>query len=51
MYAALWRVLPGGVLIRAVQLVVLASVVVTVLFLFVFPWVADTFLTEQSTLN
>ena len=51
MYAALWRVLPGGIPAKLVQLVVLASLVVTVLFLFLFPWVADAFLTEQSTLN
>ena len=51
MYAALWRVFPGGIPAKIVQLVVLASLVVTVLFLFLFPWVADAFLTEQSTLN
>ena len=51
MYAALWRLLPGGTPAKIVQVVALASLVVTVLFLFVFPWVADTFLTEQSTLN
>lgn len=51
MYAALWRVLPGGLAAKIVQLVVLASLVVTGLLLFLFPWVADTFLTEQSTLN
>ena len=51
MYAALWRVLPGGIPAKIVQVVVLASLVVTVLFLFLFPWAADTFLTEQSTLN
>jgi hypothetical protein len=51
MYAALWRVLPGGIPAKIVQVVVLASLVVTGLFIFVFPWVADTFLTEQSTLN
>jgi hypothetical protein len=51
MYAALWRVLPGPVWLRIVQLVVLAAAVVAVLMAFVFPMVADVFLTEESTLG
>ena len=39
MYVWLWRTLPGGVLARLLQLLVLASGVVVVLFLWVFPWV------------
>ncbi len=38
MYAALWRILPGPVWWRIVQLVVLAAAVLFVLVEFVFPW-------------
>lgn len=38
MYGALWRILPGPVWWRIVQLIVLAVVVLVVLVLFVFPW-------------
>jgi hypothetical protein len=49
MYAALWRVLPGGIALKLLQLTVIMAVVVLVLFEWVFPWVAQTFLAEQST--
>ena len=38
MYAALWRILPGPVWLRIVQLIVLAALVLLVLVVFVFPW-------------
>lgn len=41
MYAALWRALPGPVLVRILILVALAALVVAVCFRWVFPWVAD----------
>jgi hypothetical protein len=39
MYSWLWRTLPGPALLRALQSLVLAALVVTALFLWVFPWV------------
>jgi hypothetical protein len=51
MYAALWRVLPGPVWIKVVELVVLAVVVIAVLMAFVFPVVADLVFVEESTLG
>lgn len=38
MYAALWRILPGPVWLRVIELIVLLAIVLTVLVLFVFPW-------------
>lgn len=51
MYSALWRLLPGGVALKLLQLLVIAGVVVLVLFEWVFPWVAQTFLVEESTVD
>ena len=51
MYAALWRVLPGNVALRVLQLVALGLVVVTLLMLWVFPYIAQFLAVEQSTLN
>jgi hypothetical protein len=38
MYGALWRVLPGPVWVRILLLIALFLVILTVLVLFVFPW-------------
>jgi lipopolysaccharide export LptBFGC system permease protein LptF len=51
MYAALWRLLPGGVVLKLLQLAIISSIVVLVLFEWVFPWIAQTFLSEQSTVE
>jgi hypothetical protein len=51
MYAALWRFLPGGVFLKLIQLTIILVIVVFVLFEWVFPWVAQTFLSEQSTVE
>jgi lipopolysaccharide export LptBFGC system permease protein LptF len=51
MYAALWRLLPGGAILKLLQLAIIASIVILVLFEWVFPWVAQTFLSEQSTVE
>lgn len=40
MYAALWRVLPGSRMFKVVQGLVLAMLVLTVCFLWVFPAIA-----------
>ena len=40
MYAALWRRLPGALAAKTLQAVVLVALVVTVLFLWVFPAVS-----------
>ena len=51
MYSALWRFLPGGPALKIIQLLVLLIVVVLVLFDWVFPWLAETFLVEDSTVE
>jgi hypothetical protein len=51
MYAALWRFLPGGLLLKLIQLTIIVVIVVLVLFEWVFPWIAQTFISEQSTVE
>lgn len=51
MYAALWRVLPGRVWSKVAQLAGLAVILIVVLMAFVFPVIAEVFLTEESTLG
>jgi lipopolysaccharide export LptBFGC system permease protein LptF len=51
MYAALWRLVPGGVVLKLLQLAVIVSILVLVLFEWVFPWIAQTFMSEQSTVD
>ena len=51
MYLALWRLLPGGVALKLLQLLIIASIVLLVLFEWVFPWIAQTFMSEQSTID
>jgi hypothetical protein len=51
MYALLWRTLPGGLVPKLLQLILIAGAVVLGLFELVFPWFAQTFLTEQSTVE
>jgi lipopolysaccharide export LptBFGC system permease protein LptF len=51
MYVALWRLLPGGVVLKLLQLAVIVSILVLVLFEWVFPWIAQTFMSEQSTVD
>jgi hypothetical protein len=51
MYAALWRVLPGQVWAKVAQMVVFTGMVVALLMGFVFPVIADVFLTEESTVG
>lgn len=51
MYQALWRILPGPLWLKLVQLLVISTAVLALLFFVAFPVIADTFFTEQSTLN
>ncbi len=51
MYAALWRLLPGGRLAKTVQSVLLTAVVVAVLFAWVFPAVAPHLPFEDVTIE
>jgi hypothetical protein len=51
MYAALWKVLPGKPIFKVAQLVFIAAIVVAVLFAWVFPFIAETFFVEQSTVR
>jgi predicted membrane protein len=47
MYAALWRVLPGPWWVRVLILIVALAALLTVLVLWVFPWV-QTFVAPQD---
>lgn len=51
MYRALWRVLPGNLWLKVVQMTGLAIAVVALLFFVVFPFIAQTFLVEGSTVG
>jgi hypothetical protein len=51
MYAALWRLLPGGRAPKALQCLLLAALVVAVLFLWVFPAVAPHLPFEDVTVS
>ncbi len=51
MYAALWRLLPGGRWLQTLQMVLLAAAVIAVLFVWVFPTVAPHLPIEQVTLD
>lgn len=51
MYAALWRILPGPAWVRVLILLALAAVVLAALVQWVFPWVADNLLPQESTVG
>lgn len=51
MYAALWRVLPGPVWAKVLWSVGIVVAIGTLLMAFVFPFLADTFLVEGSTVG
>lgn len=51
MYAALWRILPGPVWWRIVQLIVLFAIVLLALVLFVFPWLNEWINVSDVTVN
>lgn len=51
MYAALWRALPGPVLLRALLLVVLLGAVVVVCFEWLFPVVASWLPYDETTVG
>lgn len=51
MYAALWRILPGPAWVRILILIVLVALVLAALVEWVFPWVADTLLPQESTVG
>jgi hypothetical protein len=51
MYHALWRILPGAVWLKLLQLLALGSGVLALLFYVVFPFIAQTLLPEQSTVG
>jgi len=50
-YSALWRVLPGPLPVRILILVVMVAVVLAALLEWVFPWVAETFLQQESVVE
>ncbi len=51
MYSALWRVLPGPLPVRILILVAMAAVIIAALVQWVFPWVAETFLQQESVVE
>jgi len=51
MYAALWRILPGPLWVRILLAVALVAVVLTVLVLWVFPFVNELFVPPEVTVG
>lgn len=51
MYAALWKVLPGPFWAKLAQAIALTAAIAVVLVLYVFPFFADLFLAEESTIG
>lgn len=51
MYRLLWSTLPGNLAAKVAQIAVIALAVLALLFFVVFPFIADTFLVEQSTIE
>jgi len=51
MYAALWKVLPGPAWLRIIMLVILLAAVVYCLFTWVYPWISDTFVSGDPSIE
>ncbi|MCW4457404.1 hypothetical protein [Microbacterium sp. MPKO10] len=51
MYAALWRALPGPVIVKLIILLVLIAAVLYALFAFVFPWVQTLIPVPDATID
>lgn len=51
MYAALWRALPGPVIVKLIILLVLVAAVLYALFTFVFPWVQTLIPVPDATID
>ncbi|MFZ7087140.1 hypothetical protein [Curtobacterium sp. RRHDQ10] len=51
MYGALWRILPGPVWLRVLEVLVLLAIVLVVLVLWVFPWVQELIPTPDVTVD
>lgn len=51
MYAALWRLLPGPWWVRVLILLVLVAAVLYGLFVYVYPWIAMTFVPDEVTVS
>jgi hypothetical protein len=48
MYAALWRIIPGPLWFRVTIVTAATAAVITLLMVFVFPWI-DTLMTSQNS--
>lgn len=48
MYAALWRIIPGPLWLRIIIATAAAAAVITLLMVFVFPWI-DALMTSQNS--
>lgn len=51
MYSALWSVLPGPRWIKIVVLAFLAIAILAVCVEWLFPWIAESFLQQESTVD
>ncbi|MEA5457004.1 hypothetical protein SPF06_19955 [Sinomonas sp. JGH33] len=51
MYRAIWRILPGSIAVRIAILVLLAGAILVALDLWVFPWMAVTFVDDRGTVG
>lgn len=51
MYAAFWRALPGPFAVRLLIVLVLVTGILVALVTWVFPWIAETFLQQESVVE
>ena len=51
MYAALWRLLPGPFWVRLIILVIALAIILTVLIMWVFPWIDSLMTTQEGTVG
>lgn len=51
MYSALWRVLPGPRWLKVVELVVLGVLILAGCVEWLFPWIAENFIQQESTVG
>lgn len=51
MYVGLWRILPGPKVVKFLQLMVLLSLVILLLFQYGFPWVQEYFELTGNTVG
>ncbi|MBO3661974.1 hypothetical protein [Microbacterium stercoris] len=51
MYAALWRILPGPWFVKLLIVLALVAAALYGLFMYVYPWIATTFVPDGGTIQ